>query len=74
MLRTGVCIQVGADRFCGMKITRVSSRASDVGPSPDASDLFLKGGRECWNSSAAPKGGDTAAGREMGAAYINLCV
>lgn len=48
MLHTSVCVQVWADCFCGMKINQVSSKASDVGPSPDASDLLLKAGREHW--------------------------
>lgn len=45
MLHTGVCVQVWDDYFCGMKINQVSSRASDVGLSSDASDLLLNGGR-----------------------------
>lgn len=47
-LHTSVCVQVQVGCFCGMKINQVSSKACDVGPSPDGSNLFLKAGRLCW--------------------------
>lgn len=53
-LHTNVCVQVyfhptkTISCFCGMKINEVSSKASDLGPSPDGSILLFKAGRERW--------------------------